>query len=459
MIKIENASFRKNGKIIFPDTVWEMKEGENWAVTGTNGSGKTSFLEIIDGKSVIIDGEIKYGFDVSRIASLYFNDPLIRYENFYYQQRYNSTEMEGIITVRDFIGYDEYDKLETIRSGFAEAIGVRQLLDLEIIKLSNGQLKKMLIIKALMKKPRLLLLDNLYTGLDRQSREYISETLANIIESGTNIVMTTETGCIPKTIDRILEVENCCISKTYTLKSYHEAAPAVRKRDLPSFLPVPDKSFDIIFQFNDVSIVYFGKTVVNKINWTVRQGEKWVLSGPNGSGKTMLLSLVFADNPQSYSNNIILFDRKRGTGESIWDIKDNTGFVSPEMHLCLRKNQTCNDVILSALSENPYNKIKPTVEILKYINGLTDYFSISKICNKPFAQVSTGEQSVILLIKALAKNPSVLLLDEPFQGMDTQTIVAAKQLIDAFCKNRTLIFISHTQEEIPKGMKEFKINC
>ena len=166
----------------------------------------------------------------------------------------------------------------------------------------------------------------------------------------------------------------------------------------------------------------------------------------------MLLSLIVADNPQAYSNRIVLFDRQRGTGESIWDIKDKTGFVAPEMHLYQRRNSSCRDVVMSVLNENPYNRIVPTDETLHFIDHLFDYFHLSQLANKTFAQVSTGQQSAIILIKALAKNAPMLVLDEPFQGMDANSIAAAKRLIEHYCRHRTLIFVSHVPEEIPNGM-------
>lgn len=106
-------------------------------------------------------------------------------------------------------------------------------------------------------------------------------------------------------------------------------------------LPYENMNFtsDEVVRLNKVSIRYGDRTILKELDWTVMRGQKWALSGENGAGKSTLLSLVCADNPQSYACDIRLFGRKRGTGESIWEIKKHIGYVSPEMHRAYLK--TC----------------------------------------------------------------------------------------------------------------------
>ncbi|MDR0384486.1 MAG: ATP-binding cassette domain-containing protein [Prevotellaceae bacterium] len=455
LIKIKNAAFRKFKYLVFNDLNWEMYPDENWAVVGANGSGKTTFLEILEGRLMKVKGEIDYSFagtipeNATRmIASVHFSDPSINCAGFYYQQRYNASETGSIITVRNFLKIADGDTpLET------EIFDIGHLLDTEIIKLSNGQFKKMMITKALLKKPKLLLIDNLYTGLDRQACECLSQTVNQIIHLGTNVVTVADRN-IPEAVTNVMEIENFSVKNTYAVKNY---IPAYRagKRKLPEMLPAPAKAFETAVKLDGVNIVYNDKTIINQVKWTVLHGEKWALTGANGAGKSMLLSIIFADNPQAYANNIVLFDRKRGTGESIWDIKDNIGFVSPEMHLYFGRGKTCSEVALSGLSENPHRKIKPSNEIMRMVDRLFDYFSISEIRDNPFRSVSTGQQNISLLIRALVKNPPMLVLDEPFQGMDFDSIDRAKQLLDDYCSFRTLIFVSHRPDELPACINKY----
>ena len=458
LIKFEEATFRKFQYTVFRDSFWEMHQGENWAVTGANGSGKTTFLEALEGRLLKIKGQTHYNLTDSNgilarkpgslIAAVYFNDHSVNYGDFYYQQRYHATETEGIITVRSFLGLAKNSTLPEL-----EALDIQRLLDMEIIKLSNGQFKKMLIVKALLKKPRLLLLDNLYTGLDVRARAYISNTLSQITDIGTQIVMVVNDGEIPGMITHVMEIDKFAISR---LSTYGDYIIRHAGNGLPSSFPVipelpeaPAKAFETAVSLDETTITYDGNRVLDCIKWTIRQGEKWALTGPNGAGKSMLLSLIFADNPQAYANKIILFDRQRGTGESIWDIKDNIGFVSPEMHVYFRHGKTCREVVMSGLHENPYKPPVIMAEITGIMEGLFKYFSMTQFVDAFFHRISTGQQNIVLLIRAMLKNPPMLVLDEPFQGLDTLSVEQARRLLDTFCSKRTLIFVSHHPAEIP----------
>jgi molybdate transport system ATP-binding protein len=455
LIRFEDATFRKFQYTVFPDTTWEMNEGENWAIAGANGSGKTTFLEVLEGRLVRIKGDTTYFLSAANgvinpephrlIASVYFNDHSINYGDFYYQQRYHATETDGIITVREYLGWNTDETLLEL-----EALDIRRLLDMEIIKLSNGQFKKMLIAKALLKKPRLLLLDNLYTGLDTKARDYISETLRQVTHMGTQVIMVTGDNEMPDIITHVMEIERFTAKQLSTRENY------IARRSVPGQIPplphlpaTPVKTFEIAVMLDQVTIAYGDTTVLDHAEWTIRRGEKWALTGPNGAGKSMLLSLIFADNPQAYAHKITLFDRRRGTGESIWDIKDHVGFVSPEMHVYFRQDRTCGETALSGLQENPYRKTVITRDIVIIMEELFDYFSIPHLTDTLFQRVSTGQQNRVLLIRALLKNPPMLVLDEPFQGMDAHAIESAKHLLDTYCRERTLIFVSHQPDEIP----------
>ena len=456
MIRLEKVTFMKFRRPVFVDTDWEMKSGENWAITGPVGAGKTSFLELLEGRLTKTKGRVLYDFPAfddpkKHIAALYFNDPSVRYENYYSQQRYNATEVEGVITVRRFLDLRDEESVPEL-----DALNIRELLDAEIIKLSNGQFRKMLIVKALMKKKRLLLLDSPYTGLDRRSREYISELLNRVVLSGVAIVMTTENVSLPDCITHVAEIRDFSLARTFEAKDFRPPQyPPPNEKPLPKFFPAPRKSFDVAVRLNGVTVAYGDKKVVEKIDWTVAHGDKWALTGPNGSGKTMLLSLVFADNPQAYSNDILLFDRRRGTGESIWDIKDNIGFASPETQLFFRKGKTCREVALSGLHENPYRPAQVSDEVSRFIDESFDYFSMRGFDGQPFESLSTARRNIVLLIRALAKNPPMLVLDEPFQGFDLATVEAARRLLDLCCVDRTLIFVSHRPEEFPSCIDKF----
>ncbi|MDR2038106.1 MAG: ATP-binding cassette domain-containing protein [Bacteroidales bacterium] len=453
-ITFDHVSFRKFGYSVFPDTNWKLCPGENWAVIGPNGSGKTTFLEALEGCLLKVHGQIDYHITDANghliadphksIASVYFNDRTVNYGDFYYQQRYHATETDGIVKVRDFLHLSSGEHIPEL-----ENLDMTRLLDMEIIKLSNGQFKKMLIIKALLKRPKLLLLDNLYTGLDVQARAYVSGMLKQITDMGTQIIMVTDSDHIPGIITHVMKIEQFSITGTFPIKKFIAEKTSAPNILLPTFPPLPETNFKTAVQFDEVTIKYNDRTIIDHVNWKITQGEKWALMGPNGAGKSMLLSLIFADNPQAYANKITLFDRKRGTGESIWDIKEKIGFVSPEMHVYFRQQKTCREISLSGLTENPYGNRKIPESSVRFSEELFSFFSIRHIENEYFQRISTGQQNMVLLIRALVKNPPMLILDEPFQGVDMEKVRLSNLLLNSYSRQRTMIFVSHNPSELP----------
>ena len=197
------------------------------------------------------------------------------------------------------------------------------------------------------------------------------------------------------------------------------------------------KSFEIAVKMQDINVKYDNIQVLKNINWTIKKGEKWALLGGNGSGKSTLLSLMYGDHPQAYANDITLFDRKRGTGESIWDIKKRIGYVSPELHLYFTENITNLDLCTEGGKSS------------RLARQLFQYYKMKHLINRNFQEISFGEQRLVLLIKAIVQQPDLLILDEPFQGLDAYKINQSRALLDAFCRDRTLIFVTHYKAEIP----------
>jgi molybdate transport system ATP-binding protein len=200
----------------------------------------------------------------------------------------------------------------------------------------------------------------------------------------------------------------------------------------------------------NVMVKYDEKIALQEINWTVKKGEKWALLGPNGSGKSTILSLINADHPQAYANQILLFDKIRGSGESIWDIKRRIGFVSPELHLYFRQHMPCWEVAATGYFDTLYLNMKITESQKDTIRHHFEFFNISHLLQHSFQAVSTGQQRLILLIRSLIKQPELIIWDEPYQALDEQNIVLSAKLLQWYCRDfTTLLFVSHYSHEIP----------
>ena len=180
-----------------------------------------------------------------------------------------------------------------------------------------------------------------------------------------------------------------------------------------------------IIKFNNVTIQYGERTILKDLNWVVLKGEHWSLSGQNGAGKSTLLSLVCADNPQAYANDISLFGHRRGSGESIWDIKKHIGYISPEMHRSYKQNIPAIQIVASGLKDT----------------------------DRKFLEMSSGEQRLVLLARAFVKSPDLLILDEPLHGLDLCNRNLVKTIVDRYMfenPERTLIYVTHYENELPK---------
>jgi molybdate transport system ATP-binding protein len=209
-----------------------------------------------------------------------------------------------------------------------------------------------------------------------------------------------------------------------------------------------------LIKMQEVSVHYGQVPVLQNITWTVRRGERWALLGKNGAGKTTLLSLILADNPQAYANPITLFGRRRGSGESIWEIKRSIGWVSPELHIYYRQSVSLLDVVCSGFSDSVGFAHACSVEQAAIASHWIEALGLAIPPNSPFSSLSAGQQRLALLARALVKNPPVLILDEPCQALDEPHRAHFLQFLDRLCALTplTLIYVTHLKGEIPAAI-------
>jgi molybdate transport system ATP-binding protein len=212
-----------------------------------------------------------------------------------------------------------------------------------------------------------------------------------------------------------------------------------------------EKSDDIV-NLRKVKIQYGPRTILKDLDWNIRRGERWALSGQNGAGKSTLLSIICCDNPQSYANDVALFGMQRGHGESIWEIKKHIGYVSPEMHRSYTRDLPVMRIIASGLKDTIGLYVQPTEEDYAICRKWMRVFGIEDLAERSFIKLSSGEQRLVLVVRAFVKCPDLLILDEPLHGLDQPRSEMVKNIIDEYCKdrNKTLIMVTHYEENLPK---------
>ncbi len=486
VLSVEDVSITVQQKELFRNVNFEIRKGEHLMLVGPSGSGKTTFLKAIEGRSYISQGKIIRHFYEAYKSRHQLEDPLFSFTNLivtvperahfknasnttdlYYQQRYNSMDSEDAPTVQAYL--DEIFSKSPVADKKWDVLKALSLLNLgelaekQVIKLSNGETRRLLIAAALVKNPTLLLMDNPLVGLDVDTRGRFDSLLKAIIESGITIIMTGLPDFVPSAITHVGVIGKNNLK--LIPHSIFEPHRALEKNSSPreeifnsnllqQLLPRhQNEHFDYIARLKSVTVKYGAKTILKDLDWSIRQGERWVLSGPNGSGKTTLLSLINGDNPQAYGNDIILFDRKRGSGESIWDIKKKIGFVSPELHQYFPTDSSCLQVIESGFYDTPGLFRKSDPEKREMALKWAEVFNLATITAQPFRSVSASHQRILLLARALVKNPPLLILDEPCQGLDAAQQNYFKEILEKLCEinNTTIIYVTHHQEEIPSG--------
>jgi molybdate transport system ATP-binding protein len=379
-------------------------------------------------------------------------------QDFYLQQRFNSADAGDAYTIREELSHEDEVPLAYWLGFFM----LDHLRDKPLVTLSNGENKRLQLVKSVLRDPDWLILDNPFLGLDVEGREILANCLEKLRENSIQFILINSPAALPACVNRVIYLENGRAAWDGPVSAYE----SFRKVDKFIFnQTVMDdlitsahvfESFQQAVHLRNVTIQYGEKVILSDITWEVRSGDRWALSGPNGAGKSTLLSLITADNPQAYSQDIILFDRKRGTGESIWDIKKRIGYVSPELHVYFREPANVLNVVGSGLFDSlgVYKKISEDQH--QRIALCLGVFGISHLSDRMFQQISNGEQRMVLLARALVKNPPLLILDEPCQGLDEEQIQRVKEILDYICSNTqtTLIYVSHYASDIPSCVNQ-----
>jgi molybdate transport system ATP-binding protein len=475
IIKIDNGVSRMPEWQLRKPVTFSLLEGEHIAIIGENGSGKTKLVDMITGRHPVFPDQATYNFPDSskklisdNIKYITFRDSYGSYDSSYYlQQRWNQQEINektptaGMLLEEAF-AYSGADTEERrmFQKRLYKLFCMDHLLDKYIILLSSGEMRKFQLAKMLLSEPKILIIDNPFIGLDKETRGQLENLLGTLSEEKKLqiVLVLTKRNDIPKFITHVWEMrDEELLPKTerqiYVQNhSINNVLDEERENAIASLPPKTNEyNTEKIAELKNVSIRYGKRTILKDLNWTVLNGENWALSGKNGAGKSTLLSLICADNPQSYACDITLFDKKRGTGESIWDIKKHIGYVSPEMHRAYNKDIECIKIVASGLSDSIGLYVKPSKRDYDTCRFWMRMFGVEDLQNRTFLKISSGEQRLILLARAFVKDPELLILDEPLHGLDAKNGQMVKEIINAFCKrkNKTLIMVSHYREEYP----------
>lgn len=490
LLSLQDATFRLGDELVFQNTTWTFRRDEQWAIVGANGSGKSLLAEALRGRWPLVGGSLEYHFQPppgtlpeEAIGHVSFEDRKQELHGTVAQSRWNSIEEESSSTVREFLSYDRVmdvnpyevtDRHTIARRQFAlrlrRAISWLRLepfLQRTLLTLSNGETQRVHLARALCHPLSLVILDEPFAGLDAATRVQFQALLARLMRSSLRVLLvTTRVEDLPPPITHLLCVDNCrvvaagprravlrrpAIRRLLELdRAPRHLAKSIRRAKSRQLKPAGPP----LVQLRNVTVRYGEATVLREVDWTIYPGESWALLGPNGSGKTTLLSLLLGDNPQVYGNDVQVFGHRRGTGESVWQLKRHIGWVSPDLHLHFTGEGDCLEVVASGFHETVGLYTPPNSRQRSAARDVLRQLRLKEVAATPFQALSAGVQRMVLLARALVKKPKLLILDEPGQGLDPQHRARLNTAVDALIRAGivTAIFVTHRPDEIPPSI-------
>lgn len=475
VIQLENVTLRVRDTFLLPNSDWQIYKGQQWAILGPNGSGKTSLVKALIGEVAVVKGKISF-VQGSTLAgrtgyvSFEQHQRLIAREEKRDESRYFSGSLDHITTVYETLlescpepGSSTFD-VEKI----AAELQIQDLLEREIRVLSTGEMRKVQIARALIDSPEILILDEPFDGLDRSSRKVLAQIINDLMDDTRTVILVThrQREILPNishvlalgegrilfqgrreevlTPPRMERLYPSSFKKSFTIPSLKDGPPGKDAGVVP----------EILISMQNVTVKYENTMALDNISWTVKAGENWVVQGPNGCGKTTLLNLITGDNPQAYANEIYLFGKRRGTGESIWDIKRQTGMISSELQIRYRKPITAFEVVLSGFFDSVGLYRDYTTIQKEFAEQWMELLGIADKSDRIFNQLSYGEQRMLLLARSMVKIPQILILDEPCLGLDRTNRLRILDAVDVIGRHSetNIIYVTHYPGDIPACM-------
>ncbi|MEH6625995.1 MAG: molybdate ABC transporter ATP-binding protein ModF [Motiliproteus sp.] len=444
---------------------WQIEADQHWVITGTNGAGKSALAAVLAGVGECLSGAIEGLPARVGVVSFEAQAELIEAE-----RKKDDADILDVISagtpVREILFVDCAD-IETANDLVAR-FELEYLLDRAFRKLSTGESRKVMLIRALASKPDLLVLDEPFDGLDANALLMLQQYLASLIDSIPMVMVLNRFDEFPDFISHIAYVDQGALQHQVQRsdeKAYAELYQLLHLKSTDLDVPPADPDTEIprldsqqpLVRLNGISIKYDEHKLIDSLDWTIEANQHWQLSGPNGSGKTALLSLITGDHPQCYVNDIFVFGFQRGNGESIWQIKQFIGYVSTALQWEYRVGTGLRNVIISGFYDSIGLYSKCTDQQRQIADQWLELLGMKDRADQPFNKLSYGDQRLLLIARAMVKHPPLLILDEPCLGLDDMNRQLVLALIEKICASSetSVLYVNHHPEDRIKGIDNY----
>tara|TARA_R110002049_G_scaffold217156_1_gene388517 strand:+ start:624 stop:1865 length:1242 start_codon:yes stop_codon:yes gene_type:complete len=356
------------------------------------------------------------------------------------------------ITIQKFIDEEEIHDKKIITKHTKQSLK----------SMSSGEQKRVLLHHLLELKPNYLILDNPFDNLDINFQEKLKDILLQIAKHTSLLLIISRIEDVLPIHSIIYKLEE---SSLKAFPSIDEYLGSLNFKSITDALEIPINHkvtaypHTEIIRFKNVSVDFDGNNVLHNINWTINKGDFWQLIGENGSGKTTLLSMLIGENSKGYGKELYLFGKRKGSGESIWDIKKKIGYFTPTMTENFTGNHSLENMLISGFNDSVGLYTKPTELQLAVAKKWLELTDLLHLKNSRFCDVSVGQQRLSMLVRAMIKQPLLLILDEPTAGLDDECATLFVALVNkiAALKNTAIIFVSHRKEPNLKPRMVFEL--
>jgi molybdate transport system ATP-binding protein len=446
-----------------------IKPLQHTVVLGPNGTGKSALAALIAGHGELLNGQRQVASNVAWV-SVEQQQVLIEAE-----KQKDCADILDIIpiatTVEEILleGLRSDDIEKTLLTRVIRVFALKDMLQRAFRALSTGETRKLLLAKAILSQPELLILDEPWDGLDKQACADFDALLLEISTQTTFILVLNRFSEVPSFCQQLVLMQSGSIQwqtpvnddlaeqLTHISQLCHMQQPnlVLPEKDSDSFAPHPLNIDAPLVKLSNAKVKYAENIVFRHLNWTIQPQQHWQVTGPNGSGKTCLLNLITGDHPQCYVNDIYVFGYQRGSGESIWQIKQYIGYLSNAFHLDYRVNCSLLDVVLSGFFDSIGLYQQPTKNQITLAQQWLALMGLDKQTAAPFQELSFGDQRLALIARAMVKHPALLILDEPCNGLDDINRLKVLALIDLLAREgrTTLLYVNHHQEDMIPSIK------
>lgn len=471
LLQVRDALCRVGRHAVLCIDRFDLKRGEHWCVFGPNGAGKSLFAALLQGRRIESGNYVQSasGFRADQhcfVVSFEEQQRLWERDNRLDISEYSAEAQDQGTTVEVLLRGARLrsDQDEALLQALLDDLALQPFSQRGIRFLSSGQVRKALLARglygALGSSGGLLILDDPLESIDRQSRQHIDACIARYLDdSFASLHLSRRVSEIPAYCTHLALFRELRLIEQGEMEKVRNSVAftglSVIQPDLPKAIPATgtaqEPSCSELIKLTGVNASYSDQLVLTDINWRMTTGEHVLIEGPNGCGKSTLLSLIDGENHKGYGQDVVLFGRRKGSGESVWELKSRFGLVSNELHNKYVKGWRVIDVVISGFFDSVGLYDDSGGAEKEQARNWLRTCGLQTLSTRYYHELSFGQQRLVLLARAMVKQPAILVLDEPCVGLDDMHRAKILGLLDLIARDSStqLIYVSHIEGEQP----------